>query len=53
MTGGFFKNLLNKFTAKPVDWEELEETLIRADLGLSMTQKILEILRARRGDVTG
>lgn len=53
MTGGFFKNLLNKFTAKPVDWEELEEALIRADLGLSMTQKILEILRARRGDVTG
>jgi len=53
MTKGFFKNLLQKFTAKPVDWDELEEALIRADLGLAMTNKILESLRARRGEVTG
>ena len=53
MTKGFFKNLLQKFTAKPVDWDELEESLIRADLGLAMTNKILENLRSRRGEVTG
>ena len=53
MTKGFFKNLLQKFTAKPVDWDELEESLIQADLGLAMTNKIIESLRARRGEVTG
>jgi fused signal recognition particle receptor len=53
MTKGFFKNLLQKFTAKPVDWDELEESLIRADLGLAMTNKIIESLRSRRGEVTG
>lgn len=53
MTKGFFKNLLQKFTGKPVDWDELEESLIRADLGLAMTNKILETLRSRRGEVTG
>jgi len=53
MTKGFLKNLLQKFTAKPVDWDELEESLIRADLGLAMTNKIIESLRSRRGEVTG
>ena len=34
MAFGFLKNLWQKFTGKPVDWDELEESLIRADLGL-------------------
>jgi fused signal recognition particle receptor len=49
---GFFKNFLSRFAGgSPVDWDELEETLIRADFGVSMTQKILESLRARGGEV--
>jgi fused signal recognition particle receptor len=48
---GLFKNFLAKFSGAPVDWDELEETLIRTDLGVSMTQKILASLRARGGEV--
>jgi fused signal recognition particle receptor len=44
---GFFKSLLQKFTGRPVDWDELEEALIRADLGVSMTVGILNALQAR------
>jgi len=51
MAEGFLKSFLNRFTGTPVDWEELEETLIRADLGVPMTQKILESLHARGGAV--
>ncbi len=47
----FFKNFIEKFTGKPVDWDELEETLIRADLGVPMMTKILGALQAR-GNVT-
>jgi len=48
MAFGFFKSILQKFTGKPVDWDELEETLIRADLGVSMSMKILKALQARQ-----
>ena len=51
MAEGFFKSFLTRFSGTPVDWEELEETLIRADFGVSMTDKILESLRARGGSV--
>jgi signal recognition particle GTPase len=44
---GFFKNIIQKFTGRPVDWDELEETLIRADLGVPMSMKILNSLRSR------
>ncbi len=47
MAFGFFKSILQKFSGKPVDWDELEETLIRADLGVPMTMKILAALQAR------
>ena len=43
----FFKSLVEKFTGRPVDWDELEETLIRADLGVPMAMRILESLRER------
>ena len=45
MAFGFLKKIWNKFTGKPVDWDELEESLIRADLGLGMTQRILKTLQ--------
>lgn len=47
MAFGFLKTLVQKFTGRPVDWDELEETLIRADLGVPLTLKILHILRTR------
>src|SRR5438067_36895 len=49
---GFFKSLIQKFSGRPVDWDELEETLIRADLGVPMTMKILGALRARAEQIT-
>lgn len=52
MAFGFFKNLVDKFAGRPVDWDELEENLIRADLGVPMTLRILEALRARGGELT-
>jgi fused signal recognition particle receptor len=48
---GFFKSLVDKFTGKPVDWDDLEESLIRADLGVPMTLRILEALRERGGEL--
>jgi fused signal recognition particle receptor len=47
MAFGFFKSLVQKFSGRPVDWDELEEALIRADLGVPMSTRILETLQAR------
>ena len=47
MAFGFFKSLVQKFSGKPVDWDELEESLIRADLGVPMTMRILNALKSR------
>jgi fused signal recognition particle receptor len=52
MAIGFFKSILQKFSGKPVDWDELEEMLIRADLGVPMMMRITEALRARPGTIT-
>jgi fused signal recognition particle receptor len=49
---GFLKSLVEKFTGKPVDWDDLEEALIRADLGVPMTQHIIESLRERGSELT-
>jgi fused signal recognition particle receptor len=43
----FFKTLVQKFAGKPVDWDELEETLIRTDIGVPMAIRILNELRDR------
>ncbi len=43
---GFFQSLKEKFAGKPVDWDELEEALIRADLGVPLTVKVLKDLQA-------
>ena len=48
----FLKSLVQKFTGKPVDWDELEESLIRADLGVPMTLKIIKSLQERAQRIT-
>src|SRR3984893_10705123 len=52
MALGFFKDLLNRFGGKPVDWDELEESLICADLGVPMTLRIVEELQQRPTKIT-
>jgi len=52
MAIGFFKSIIQKFTGRPVDWDELEEALIRSDLGVSMTTRIIEELRKREEELT-
>jgi fused signal recognition particle receptor len=48
----FFKSLIEKFAGKPVDWDELEETLIRSDLGVPMSLRIVAALQDRAGSQT-
>jgi fused signal recognition particle receptor len=43
----FFKNLVQKLAGKPVDWDELEESLIRSDIGVPMTMRIITALQER------
>ena len=43
----FFKSLIQKFSGKPVDWDELEEMLIRSDLGVPMSLRIVARLQER------
>ncbi len=55
---GLFSSILSKFKRRPIDWDELEETLIAGDLGLKTTLEIVDDLQARKreinaDDVTG
>jgi len=43
----FLQSLVQTFADKPTDWEKLEEALIRADIGLPMTQRIIKKLQER------
>jgi len=43
----FFESLAQTFANKPIDWDELEEALIRADLGVPMTTRIINTLQER------
>ncbi|MGH8100667.1 MAG: signal recognition particle-docking protein FtsY [Chthoniobacterales bacterium] len=43
----FLQSLAQQFTAKPIDWDELEESLIRADLGVPITTRIMKKLQDR------
>ena len=47
MAFGFLKDLFDRFSNKPVDWDELEESLIRADIGVPMTLEIIKALQER------
>lgn len=49
MAFGFLKSFVARFNGRPADPEELEETLIRADLGVPLSLKILEKIRAADG----
>ena len=50
----FFKALVERFTGGPIDWDELEESLIRSDIGVPMTLRIIKALQEREasGNVT-
>ena len=48
----FFRSLVQKFAGKPVDWDELEEALIRADLGMPMSMRIMTALQERAKTTT-
>ena len=43
----FLQTLAQHFAGKPIDWDELEESLIRADLGVPMTMRIIKTLQDR------
>ncbi|MBV8814450.1 MAG: signal recognition particle-docking protein FtsY [Verrucomicrobia bacterium] len=43
----FLKDLFDRFSNRPVDWDELEESLIRADIGVPMTLEIIKALQER------
>ena len=43
----FLQSLAKQFAGKPIDWDELEEGLIRADLGVPMTTRIIKTLQER------
>jgi len=45
MALSFLRSFVSRFTGQPVDWDELEETLIRADLGVPLTMELLEKLQ--------
>jgi len=43
----FLESLAKQFAGKPINWDELEEALIRADLGVPMTMRIIKTLQER------
>jgi fused signal recognition particle receptor len=43
----FLEALAQQFAGKPIDWEELEHALIRADLGVPLTTRIIKRLQER------
>lgn len=43
----FLEALAQQFAGKPIDWDELEHALIRADLGVPLTTRIIQKLQER------
>ena len=43
----FLDALAQQFAGKPIDWDELEHALIRADLGVALTTRIIAKLQER------
>jgi fused signal recognition particle receptor len=53
MAHGFLKNLVDRLSGgQPVDWDELEEALIRSDIGVPMALQVIEDLKGRPKKVT-
>ncbi len=46
---GFFRRLSETFRGRPVDWDELESMLLRADLGVPVTVSLLSKLQSVTG----
>ncbi len=42
-----FTSIIDKFSRQEIDWDELEETLIAGDLGVHLTQEIIDILQSK------
>jgi fused signal recognition particle receptor len=49
---GFFRKLIDRFRTEKIDWEELEQALVQADLGIRTTIEIIEELKARPGKIS-
>src|SRR5438046_3879498 len=43
----FLEALAQQFAGKPIDWDELEHALIRADLGVALATRIISKLQER------
>jgi len=43
----FLEALAQQFAGKPIDWDELEHALVRADLGVAFTTRIIAKLQER------
>src|SRR6266436_6425180 len=43
----FLEALAQQFAGKPIDWDELEHALIRMDLGVALTTRIIAQLQER------
>jgi len=43
----FLEALAQQFAGKPIDWDELEHALIRADLGVALVTRIIKTLQER------
>src|SRR5256885_4643521 len=43
----FLEALAQQFAGKPIDWDELEHALIRADLGVPLATRIIKKLQER------
>lgn len=43
----FLEALAQQFAGKPIDWDQLEHALIRADLGVAITTRIVKKLQER------
>lgn len=52
MAFGFLRSFFDRVASRPVDWDELEEAFIQADLGLPFSLQLLEKLKARGAKVT-
>src|SRR5207249_6222678 len=45
--GRVLRSLVQQFASTPIDWDELEESVIRAGLGVPMTTRIIKTLQER------
>lgn len=49
MASGFLRAIADRFRGRPVDWDELESMLLRADLGVKTTLGLIGTLQAVTG----